>query len=372
MFALLLFIVSNLQNSWALQLPKAEFDFFYTLENHNNIQGGLKQTNVIAGLAIGEAHLNDLKILPWIHPTDLEVSFMGYHGQSPQQFVGDSQYTSNMDVGPKETLKIYELYFRQKLFRHLNWRLGVIDLSRSYGFLPSVSVFSNTSVGTSAEWGSSGPNGAPLYPFPSFGSDIHWRLGNGLFLMVAITSEFGGNKNNLRQMQTEPTLSADSHFSMYEFGQRTRSGKWSLAFWEYQRSAPDLTKDSHSHQSGYFAQWEETLLSHWHPFFRYGSTTDEDSLAIHSNILIGTTWDQPFGLTNDEIGLMMSRVEFSKYHLEDLDYPSKYETAYEVYFKKQINENLQTSLHGLFVRNPFGDREIPDAQIINARITIAL
>ena len=221
----------------------ADIKFFYYLENHWNYQGGIEEKNITTGAGFLEVDMSEQKFFPSMGYTQVYFSLMSYHGGSAAMQVGDTQWTSNIDSGGPEFIKIYDAYINQELFSDkFRFRVGLLDLCIDYNVNEVGLLFIHSAPGTSVDLSFSGANGAPIYPFPSFGFDLQFEHESGFYAMAAITSEFAGNSKNIDRTQTNPRISGDSNFHILEVGLEKDDSKMGLGYWGYASPFEHLTK----------------------------------------------------------------------------------------------------------------------------------
>jgi carbohydrate-selective porin OprB len=346
-------------SSFAL-IPQPEVKLTYIFENHFNYSGGVRQTNVVNGLALLELYTPETTFFPSIGATQLYMSLMGYHGKSPADQVGDLQLTSNIDTNGNEGIKLFEIFFDQHLFsENFRLRAGLLVLGLVYNINEPALLFSHSTPGTTAEWALAGPYGAPVYPWPTFAMDLQFDAVDGHYVYAVVGNEYNGNTRDERLEQENIVVTSDDHLRLIEMGRNFEDAKVALGYWEYSR---DFSP------GGWYMIADKKFGKTFHPFIRYGQMLNDSTAIIKASMTTGLTFAQPFGLRRDVWGVMVASAYLSDSFIRESNKRQNHETAWEAVYRHHFSPMLDGLISYMYVDGPAGGAQLEDP---NTRITDA-
>jgi len=298
------------------------------------------------------------------------------HGKSPSEFlVGDFQAVSNIDAG--DHIYIHELWYKHQ-FKRFEITLGLQDLNVEFAASDNGSMFINSSFGIPPVISDNIP--APIFPLTALGINSKIEITDNVSLSTAVydgcptafehniynTNWHLSNKDgtlilnelawSMDFFQLPGTYKAGYYFhsgltqSDPETGSATEVFDNNYGF--YFIADQNVWEKSDSEQSiGVFAQLalSPTAINTHHYYFGGGLNYS------------GFSKKQP----NNALGLAFASSGFDQKI-------KKNETTIEMYYKKQIRENLFFQPDIQYVINPAGtDEVLPNALVGLLRFNIA-
>lgn len=282
------------------------------------------------------------------------------HGKNPSAFVGDFQFTSNIQPNRPGT-KLLEAYWEQSLDdSRFSVLAGLHDLNMEFNLTDSSLVLLNSSFALGGELAQAGSAGPSTFPNTATAVRLAYQFAPELGVRVAAFND-------------EPALQDESGVGFKISPENgvlwisELSSEWELSGrplifkvggWTYS-NRPTPT------QGGY-GLVEHEFLPRFSGFLRAGTASGE-TLAIRNNFAGGVTWNQPFSKKRPDV-LSFGITQATPQSIEDVFN----ETTYEITYKFWIAPGLFLQPDFQYVDHPtFSRAGIESAWIGTTRLEMA-
>ncbi len=315
-----------------------------------NFSGGIKKGTNYLGTANIKLSFDTEAAGLWKGGT-LFINGANTHGGEPTaNLSGDFQGISNIEAGNNTYL--YELWYRQDA-ENFGVIVGLQDLASEFVFTEHGSLFLNGSFGVHSIIADNVPSA--IFPLTALGAQIHWMPLNGLLLKAGVfdgmPDDFSKNKYNI----SWELSSGNGIFSIYEVNLNT----------EIFNALPGVLK-----AGAYFHNSELTEYSNNGFYLTADQFVKEEKASVFLQAAVS-----PKNKNNNYIylgggmtyyGLFDSRPEdvfgFGAAYAGFASGYSRGETALEITYKVQLDENIFIQPDLQYIINPSGTEEkLPDA-----------
>jgi porin len=161
----------------------------YTGEAWAN-NGGLQTGNTYLQNGFASLKIDTEKAFGWTGGRFVAEGFYNYGNSLNENFVGSVQDPSALDVGNRNLLRLYQVYYDQQ-FGNTDIRFGVMDLETEFGVTrPMDSFFSGAFAWTSTldASGQQGLNGPSTYPDTALGVRIRQIINDDWSVQAAVVN----------------------------------------------------------------------------------------------------------------------------------------------------------------------------------------
>jgi porin len=349
------------------------FEASYIGDGYANAAGGLRtgagymgMGNIKMGFDTGRAR--------WWKGGSFFVNGASIHGKSlTENFSGDLQVASNIDAGTH--VYMHELWFRQE-FDRFSFTVGLQDLNSdfltgdnagefingSFGVIPVVSgnvplpIFPLTGLGISARWDIDDRFALQAAVFDGCQTplgennphNLHWSFssGDGMFAATELHSKF-----HIKGMEGTYKLGAYYHSGLIEFDEETRTSNTVF-----------------KHNYGFYVIADQTVFERGNRkigvFTQVGIAPENQNLhsfyagfGVNCYGIFSTEGRDVMGLAVATLDMLRSR--------------HSRETALELHYKYQLNDNIAIQPDIQYIIDPSGTAaKLPDALIGILRIHI--
>lgn len=336
------------------------FHACYTGDLVSNFSGGIKTGTTYLGLANLKAGF-DTEKAGWWKNGELFLNVGNTHGGEPSaKMVGDFQGVSNIEAG--DLTFLYELWYRQKL-RNLTLTAGLQDLNANFAVSDNGGFFVNSSFGIHSSIADN--ISSPIFPLTALGFTAQWDISEKFKWQAAV---FDGTPDDYENnpYNTEWNLSENDGL---------------LCVTEFQLVS-SLVKDLDGcYKAGaYYHQHNDTIAKEQE---NYGFYFVADQMIYRKGIREVVLFSQ-LGLSpkdknfnnlycglgatckgildkrpNDVVGMA---VAYAGFH----DRPVKNETACELSYQLQINDNIYLKPDIQYIIHPAGMEEKLDNALVGA------
>ena len=359
---IILFAVTHLYGQQD-SLQKKEFPFCfegaYIGDAYVNTMGGLKTGAGYMGMGNLKVGF-DTEKAGWWKGGSFFINGASIHGKSlSENFTGDLQVVSNIDAGTYTCL--HELWFRQE-FSKFSFTVGLQDLNAEFMVSENGAEFINSSFGVPATISCNVP--VPIFPLTGLGITAKWDI-NEIFSWQAAVFDgcqksFEHNPHNL----TWHFGKDDGVLAITEFHAKTNiklDGVYKIGGF-YHSGFKELNEESQSmeyvfhNNYGFYALIDQTVMNNEAKNKKIGlfaqlafSPKDKNEHAYYLGL--GANY---FGIFSKEgkdiLGLALAHVGIHQTN-------HKHETALELYYKWQFNDNFAIQPDVQYIINPSGTGE---------------
>jgi porin len=360
--------------------PALRMNYFFTEASYT----GDICTNIFGGITTGTKYLGmanlklgfDTEIAGLWKGGQFFINGAATHGKSPSEFlVGDFQTVSNIDAG--DHIYIHELWYKHQ-FKRFEITFGLQDLNVEFAATDNGSLFINSSFGIPPVISDNIP--APIFPLTALGITSKIEITDNILLSAAVydgcPTAFEHNLYN-----------TNWHLSNNDGTLVLSELAWSKEFFQL----PGTYKAGYYFHSGLTETDPETgvyaeVFDNNYGFYFIADQTvwqksgSDQSIGVFAQLALspasinthhyylggglnycGISKKQP----NDALGLAFACAGFDHKI-------RKNETTIEMYYKKQICENLFFQPDVQYVINPAGtEAELPNALVGLLRFNIA-
>ena len=340
------------QNVENISSSPFRFEACYIGDLVSNLSGGIKKGTTYLGLANMKVGFNTQKA-NWWNGGEIFVNVGNTHGGQPTAtMIGDLQGVSNIEAGNLTFL--YELWYKQQ-FGKFDLLVGLQDLNVNFAASETGSLFSNSSFGIQSSI--SDNISSPVFPLTALGVNINWNISEDYQWKVAIfdgtPDDFESNPYNIQwKLSRNQGFLAISEFQMNKSLIRGSTGCYKIGSYYHQHN-----DEIHSEQKngGVYMIADQQINNKLAVFSQIGfspkSINNHNhyySLGLNYNGLITSRQDDQFGVAFAYAGIDKSIIGS--------------ETAIEITYKWQINNNFYIRPDVQYVLNPAGT----DSKLNNA------
>jgi porin len=287
--------------------------------------------------------------------------------------IGDSQGASNIDM-PSQIDRVVDLWYQQNWNDNLKTLIGVHDMSTEFNITESSLSFLNSSFGTSAELSSSGLS---IYPITTVGARAQYSFNEELSLKTGLYDANIGDEKNYRSFHSD-IGNHTGFIHMSELAHQRDDQKVAIAGWNFTNTQEKLGANGKASSFGTYAIYEKKLGHNTWVFGRYGWANPVVS-GIQSNLSTGVVYRGIFQRkkTNDEAGLGVSQVHFSRQHLknvaiEEESSTTPKETAYEAYYQFKPMKELSLRPDVQYITHPSGIKNLKNVWAVGLRTVVEI
>jgi porin len=300
-----------------------------------------------------------------------------------------SYFNVNGDGAPPRAIDVTELWYEQSIASTgIRLRAGKLDLTCGFEHHGCPVAFDCSSYANDER--TQFLNGAlinnPTIPFPEngLGTALHYGTDALWYASAAVADALA----DMRETGFDTTFNGDGYFFYIAETGVTPSidskngampGAYRIGFWydPQPRAIADFAEKGKSYRNdiGFYLTFDQMIVKEnanagdsqgLGTFFRYGNTDGRRNDV--TNFWSAGFQYQGFleGRDSDILGVGFAHGTFSNSAADT--YTDDYESAVEVYYSVQMTKWLVISPDFQYVTNPGGDRDIPDATVIGARI----
>ncbi|MFN1835665.1 carbohydrate porin [Balneola sp. MJW-20] len=404
----LLFCLSGVCNGQLTITKGIDLEAAYIGESAINLNGGADQ---------GIVYLHQTDLMSTFNTGELGLwkggnfYFYGFdlRGGSPTTLAGDYQVISNIDA--PDGLLLYEAWYEQVFWDgRLSVLGGLYGLDSEFDIIESASIFIQSSHGTGAELGASGPNGPSIFPYSSLALRVKFALSEHIIFQGAVLeAEAGipGNNSgiNVSWDRNEGLLFisefawffGDTEYSTaatrgrhYRGISRTTTSnhktKIALGGWTYSKSYDSFSSSplaTKAKSRGLYLLTESKIYSdHQNPsrgltvFGRIGTASEESNrLSWYSGggaVYTGLIKNR----NKDQLGLGFAAAFNGNLFIENIpingNEADHTETNIELTYLAQLHDKISVQFDYQYVSNPNTDPSINNASLILLRLMLNL
>jgi len=309
--------------------------------------------------------------------SDLQGEFMAHYIHINQNdsraSIGDAQGASNIDM-PTQIDRVVDLWYQQNWNDKTKTLFGIHDISMEFNVSESSLSFLNASFGTSAELALAGPS---LYPITSLGTRTQHSFTDELSIKTGLYDANVGDEKTYRSFHSDVGNNV-GYMHISELAHQQDDQKIALAGWNFTKSQEKLGANGQANSYGTYGLYEKKFGHNTWAFARYGWANPLVS-AIQSNISTGVVYRGILQRkkTNDEVGIGLSQVHFSRQHLKNMQVEensstSAQETAYETYYQFKPMRILSLRPDVQYITNPSGINNLKNAWAVGLRTVVEL
>ncbi len=354
------------------------FEAYYIGEAIRNADGGIRSGSTYladAGLLVS-TELDGL--FGDVH-ADLFAYFLWNNGSTfSDRYVGDLQVASNIDA--EQALRVYELWYEQKLNDDVSMRFGLYDLNSEFDAIATAGLFVNSSHGIGAEYAQSGVAGPSIFPVTSLAVRFDVALTESSLLRYAVLDGVPGDPDDLSRT-TIDLGGGDGVLHALEYNYQTHGrlrlgiGGWlySADFDRIDPTPADLRDDGNG---GVYAfvdgpVWSSDSGVRANGFLRYGVANDDlnvfDSYLGGGIVATGLVAARP----DDRLGLAFARASTGGPFRRAVGDADSHETTIELSYSAQVTDWLRLQPDIQYVINPGADPALDDALVIGLRFELS-
>ncbi len=352
-------------------LPQKEnpfsFEANYVGDAYGNALGGLKTGAGYMGM--GNLKMGfDTEKAGWWKGGSFFVNGASIHGKSlTANYLGDLQVASNIDAGTYAYM--HELWFRQQLSA-FTFTLGLQDLNAEFMATEGGGEFLNSSFGIPSVMAINVP--VPIFPLTGLGFSAQWSISERFTWQAAIfdgcQTPFENNPHNLRWgfSEEDGMLVATEFHSKLKIKEKEGTYKVGVYYHsglsEY-NDALQTTSTVFKNNYGFYLMADQNIFESERrkiDLFAQVAVAPKNKNTQNYYIGFGASC---FGIfskeKNDALG-------FAVAHAGLHEASHKHETALELYYKYQLNDNIALQPDVQYIINPSGT----DAKVNNALVGI--
>ncbi|MBU2893176.1 carbohydrate porin [Colwellia sp. D2M02] len=324
-----------------------EFTATVVNDASNVVSGGVNETSAVRTLVNASALFNLSEHYSFYADGAL------LRGDDGGLDTGAIQAYSNIDEAEFED--IYEVWFEGNYQEQgLRFKLGQIDANSEFAFIEHGGEFIHSSMGFT-------PTIAfmPTYPMPTLAGAINWQAtesGNIAF------GFFSDDSNEF-----------DEVFYIAEWAQRFNNVVAKIGVWHQTGDIETFTVANHKEGTeGAYMIVEGSLDNHWlssqsSSWFAQMGYADDEVSELNFHFGAGIAWYAPFNRAGDKTGIGVNHVSTSHYLHNELQ---KSETAYEVFYRFQVNDYLAFKPDIQYIVSPATDKSLDNVLVVTLRTEI--
>ena len=252
--------------------------------------------------------------------------------------------------------------------------VGIHDISTEFDITESSLGFLNSSFGISAELSALGLS---IYPITSVGTRTQYSFNEELSIKSGLYNTNVGDQSTYRSFHTGMDKN-EGFVHISELAHQRDDQKMGLGIWNFTKTQEKLAANGRANAYGSYGLYEKKIGQNTWAFGRAG-WADPTVSSIHTNLAIGAVYRGIFQRkkTNDEVGIGMSQVHFSRQHLKNIaieeeSSTSPEETAYEAYYQFQPMRILTLRPDVQYISNPSGVDNVKNAWAVGLRTVVEL
>jgi porin len=339
-----------------------EFEFVLTVEGVQNVSGGVARSS--RGLANLDLIMDaEGQAFGFSENGDLHLYLLGNSGGAPTEMIGDVQATSNIEA--PETLKVYELYWRQRHAEdRIAWLVGLHDYNSLFDSLDAAGHFTNSSFGISPDISQVPPS---IFPTTSLAFVVSLLSGDGGYVYLGAYDGVPGDPDDPRG--TQIILDGDDGiFYALEGGIKSHQTHSKLAIGGWYRTTDfesDFSGRAYGDNFGLYLIGERDLTDHWAGFFQLGNADrDRNQIGFYT----GTGLVYSALITEDDLfGIGLAYARSSNEYADLKARTREFEMALECTYTFSPNPWLALQPGVQFIKNPGLDPDLDDAVALSLR-----
>lgn len=291
------------------------------------------------------------------------------------ELVGDLLVTSNIDA--PGAWRIYELWYE---FGEERWsvKTGLYDLNSEFDVNETGSIFINSAHGIGAALGQTGENGPSIFPISSLSLRMAYKK-ESYTVRVALLDGVPGDPDDASSNKIDLSRD-DGALVIGELELPVGSdGRLWTGYWRYTADfmSPFESRVFDDNDGWYLGGEHGFSIAAYDVvwFLRYGRA-DAQVNPLEEYIGAGLVVQGLLaGRPDDRAGLAVGYGKTGRPFRNDLRQsglePAAHETAWELTYRAEINEQLALQPDIQFVQNPGGSRALYDALVIGLRIEVS-
>ena len=354
-------LLAAVQLGYAQQeVPEKEnpftFEASYVGDAYGNAAGGLKTGGGYMGM--GNLMIGfDTEKARWWKGGSFFINGAGIHGKSlSENFLGDLQVASNIDAGTHTYL--HELWFKQD-FGKFSFTAGLQDLNAEFLTSENAGEFINSSFGVPATVSCNLP--VPIFPLTGLGVTARWNISDKFAWQTAVFDgfqtdfennpynidwELGKDNGVLVATEFHSTFNINEKEGTYKLGGYYHSGL--NEFDEETQTKNSIFKNNY----GVYFIADQTVFERENRkigLFTQVAVAPENKNDHSYYLGLGGNYYGIFSKKGkDVLGLAVAGVDVKN---------RKNETALELYYKWQFNDNFAIQPDIQYIINPAGSDE---------------
>lgn len=353
--------------------PYVGADLFYTHDYISNT-GGIKQGPRNIG-ALDIYIESDLSNYSGIQG-QFQFHYLHINQNDTRGNIGDAQFASNIDV-PSQVDRIADLWYQHSWGENFHTLIGLHDISMEFNVTESSLSFLNSSFGTAADLTYSGSNGPSIYPITALGTRLLYQFNESISLRSGVYDADPGGVETYRSFHSD-VGSHEGFLHISELVYQDDERKIGLGGWNHTNRQDNINGAGRSTLFGLYSMAEQKLSHSLYSFIRI-SWSNPLVNEIQTNFVTGMAYKGIFQKkkVNDEVGLGMTRVHFSRPFLKETaaeaesDFESN-ETAYEAYYQFKPLNILSLRPDIQYISNPSGLTNLKDAWAVGMRTVVEI
>lgn len=350
----LLLLASPAYHANAIELqPGIELDVSIVFDYSNITNGGIKETSstrslIDAGLSFDMAELFGL------HGASILISGEALRGDDAGVDAGVIQAFSNIDEAPFS--RFFEVWYQQQVGDKVILKLGQQDANSDFATSEHADAFMHSSMGFSPTILS-----MPTYPEPVLAGSVMIRINDQWAVQTGAFDASGEDDFD------EIIVLGEVNWSYRE------QGRLKLGYWQDSTQVDDFNGNRRSSTGSWYLVLDETLWRDRNSslgFFTQVGSADDDWGELTRHLGAGLTYYSPMDRPDDSTGIGFSSVDLNKN--VTASGKDERETAIEIFYQRQINENLSVRPDIQYIKEPGGDSTIDDVLVLSVRIELAI
>ena len=328
-------------------------EFSYVGDFINNLRGGIKQDSQYLGIAHLFLKFETGNIGLW-NGGVFFINGASTHGGTPSNdLIGDFQTASNIEAGNHTFFQ--ELWFKQS-FNNIEMKIGLQDLNTEFVVSEFSSDFLNSSFGVPSVISDNVP--VPIFPLTSLGIMGKFSLGENFSISTAL---YDGMPEAFEHNEYNINWSLDKEHGLLFFTEMDYSTSVN--------ELPCIIKVGgyyHSHLNEFNNETNDykSVFSSNYGFYLIGDQTiwqfqDNKKLGVFAQLAVSPAnvnlHNYYFGaginfqniFAKSKFGIALAHAGFNSHDIKN-------ETTFEIFFKKEIVQNLFIQPDVQYIINPAG------------------
>jgi porin len=343
---IIILFTSVLLASLALAQEKVSpfsFGASYIGDGVANLNGGITTGTTYLGMANISLGF-DTEKASWWKGGEFSVNFGNTHGGEPTAtLVGYFQGISNIEAGNHTYL--YELWYKQN-FGNVSFTVGLQDLNSKYAVTENGGLFINSSFGIHSTISDNIPS--PIFPLTALGASVEWKINESFNWEVAIfdgrPEDFDVNPYNVNwKINKKDGFLAVSELQINKSLIKNLEGTYKFAGY-YHEGFDDV--DIKEHNYGFYFVGDQQLTKNLSVFSQL-CITPQNLNGHNYYVGLGVVYKGLLKMrTDDKIGFALAHAGFNNGLAN--------ETALELTYQLQLNENIYIKPDLQYIINPAG------------------
>jgi len=343
------------------------FEGAYIGDMYANAAGGLKTGAGYMGM--GNLKMGfDTEKARWWKGGSFFINGASIHGKSlSENYLGDLQVASNIDAGTH--IYMHELWFKQA-FEKFSFTIGLQDLNAEFIASENAGEFINSSFGVPSVVSINVP--VPIFPLTGLGISAQWNINDRFTWQTTVfdgcQKSFEHNAHNLNwNFSKDDGLLVATEFHG-NFDIKEKKGIYKLGGY-YHSGLSEFDKNTQTKNTVFENNYGFYFIADQNIFER-----EQRKLDLFAQIAVApkskNEQDYYIGLGANYFGIFSKKkndaLGFAVAHAGLHTTEHKHETALELYYKYQINDNIAIQPDVQYIINPSGS----DEKLSNALVGI--